>query len=686
MRNFSSRVLLAALLAAAAAPARAAFDDLGTSARVAGMSNAWTAVADDAYAIYYNPAGLALIDRPEVVTTYSMIATGLSDGSNIQNSFIGYAQPIEGGKYGTVGVGWNYFSLDSIYRESTMYLSYGDRITPEDSAFPIYAGVTTKYLYRSINPGSLAGNSISPTGQITNTPDPLLQNGSKSNYAVDMGLLWQVLPHWDAGFQVQNLNQPNIAFTPGQTDLLQRNMKVGAAYRTPFSTIDTDFDLVTAPDGTLSRDVNIGFEKWLPTLLYGAFALRGGVGYGTDNYRQLTVGLSYKIHRLEVDYGFVMPVGSFASTTGTQRIGLSWRFGRAPQTERVLGEMLLDNLTQTAPQGSPEFNKQAADLVGYKHRAVEALLMNADADADAGRFAAAHGRAQEAASLAPQDQTVAEVVDRYRTAALYFPDISGVLNANGAGASDIAAKATRDGLMSFIAGKDREALASLVNADALAPSPERDAMIRIVQARLGEPMLGISSAAPVAVAPPAPPAVVASSAPVVEGPTAAKRILDSTVALMELAFFQKEWDRVAELAGEVISLDPTNVLAYKRLAAAEHVRRHYAAALRALEKAYALETDPVEKSRLKAYIEAMKEQIARATRKAAAPAAKPASSGGPADVEKMYEAGVELYAEGRLSESLAAFRRCLDIDSGYVPAQRAYERVQSELLQSGKSQ
>jgi len=675
-------VLVAALAAAVVSPARAAYDDLGTSARTSGMSNAFTAVADDAYAIYYNPAGLALIDQPQFVTTYSLIVTGLSDGSNVQNSFFGYAQPLgDGGRYGTAGVGWNYFSLDSLYRESSLFLSYGNRLTPDDSDLPIYGGISGKYLYRSINPGSLASNSISNTGQIlAGVSDPLLQNGAKSNLDVDLGLLWPVMPHWDLGVDVQHLFAPNIAFTPGTTDTLQRNVKFGGAYRTPFSTLAADFDIVAAPDGTMERDINIGIEKWLPTLLYGSFGMRAGAGYGTDDYRQLTVGLSYKIHRLQVDYGFVMPLGSFSSTSGTQRIGLSWRFGPTPQAERILGDMLLENLTQTAPPGSPEFNKQAAQLVDYKRRAIDLLLHDADTDATEGRFAAAHERVQEALSLAPQDKVIAEVLERYRTAGLYFPDISDSLREqNTAGAT--AAAATRDGLMNFIAGKDREALASLVNARTLQPTASHDAMIRILQARLGEPMLGVSTDT-VAATPPERP-----TGPITEGPNAGKRILESTVALMELAFFQQEWDKVADLAGQVISLDPKNVLAYKRLAAAEHVRKHYAAALKALESAYELETDPAERARLKSYIDALKAQIARAARPAPAvkPAATPQNSA-PEDVERLYEAGVELYAQGRLSEAMEAFRRCLAIDSGYVPAQRAYERVQSELMQSGKSQ
>src|ERR1041385_7470254 len=88
--------LLAALVAALAAPARAAYEDLGTSARVTGMSNAFTAVADDAYSIYYNPAGLATLDRPEFATTYAQLLTGLSDNSSVQNSFFAYVHPIDG--------------------------------------------------------------------------------------------------------------------------------------------------------------------------------------------------------------------------------------------------------------------------------------------------------------------------------------------------------------------------------------------------------------------------------------------------------------------------------------------------------------------------------------------------------------------------------------------------------------
>src|SRR3990167_5077129 len=120
MKNMNSRLIVAlTLLLPACYPmvAMAAYEDVGVGARVSGLGHAYTAVADDAYSVYYNPAGLGTLDRPELGTTYSKLLTGLSDGSNPSNSFIAYAHPIEGGRRGTFGAGWNYFTVGGLYRE-----------------------------------------------------------------------------------------------------------------------------------------------------------------------------------------------------------------------------------------------------------------------------------------------------------------------------------------------------------------------------------------------------------------------------------------------------------------------------------------------------------------------------------------------------------------------------------------
>ena len=693
--------VLAALLGLSLFPlrARAAYDDVGTSARVTGMGMAYTAVADDAYSVYYNPAGLAGLDQPEFASSYSRLLTGLSDGSNLQNSFLAYEHPLDGGRNGTIGTAFNYFTLDSLYRESSFLASYGRALTREDNANPLFLGVTAKYLNRTLGGTSASANAISNTGQVqAGVSDPVLQGTSKTNFDSDLGALWRVRPNWNLGLQIQHLLQPNIAFSPSQSDPLGRNIKLGAAYRTPFSTLSTDVDFMTAPDGSLDKDLNVGIEKWLPTLLYGSFAVRGGLGFGSRDYRQLSLGLSYKIHRMQFDYGFALPVGGLSQTSGSQRVGVTWRFGAPKQADALLGEMLLENLASSAQVGTPEFNRQAADLVAYKRKAMDLLMRDADAEAQLGRFENAHQRSRQAASLAPRDTVLAELDERYRTAGAYFPDIFAQLHTP-------AGAATHDGVMKFIAGKDKEALASLANARALAPSPAHDGLIRVLEAKVGAPAPSISTVA--VVAPPAA-AVVASTAaapvaastetavaaavappavstPATTGEEALKRILDSTSALMEVSFFQQEWDKVAKLGEQVLALDPSNVLAYKRLAGAYHAMNKHAEALKALKAAYALEPDETERGKLKAYISAMKAFVEKKSRPAAAP--RPTRpSGSPEDVEKLYEAGVELYAQGRLIEAREAFRRCLQINENYTPAQRAFQRVQSEIIQTGKDQ
>jgi len=663
MKNMNLRRVALTVLFSVCYPmsAMAAYEDVGVGARVSGLGHAYTAVADDVYSVYYNPAGLATLDRAELGTTYSKLLTGLSDGSNPSNSFIGYAHPIEGGRRGTFGAAWNYFTLGSLYRESQLMASYGHGLFARTSPDKFYLGGTLKYLNRSVGGTAEAGSGISNTGGATGTPDPVLQGSSKGNIDADLGFLYRIKPRWTAGLMIQHLMEPNVGFA--ETDKLGRNIKLGGAYKTPFSTLSGDVRFMKAPDGSTDKILAVAAEKWLPTLLHGSFGVRGALSTGSRDFRQMAFGLSYKISRMQFDYGFALPLGGLTATSGTHRIGLSLRFGRAKQADAAFGEAILENLRDLAAVGSPEFRYQLEDLALYKRTAIDEFLRQAKLDATGGRFAEAADKLSQAVSLKPKDVRLQQSLERMTAVAAVFPAVKDFQ-------TDASQAAIYEGALDFVAGDSKASLRKLAYAESLSPNDERiDVLAKAIEAKSG---IHRESA-------------VADS----EGkaPTmGAEKVVGGTMALMEVALRERDFERVVKLADQVLQLDPANALAYKRLGAAHYALKRNVEALKALRSAYKLETDSDSRKQIKNYIDALQALIERGKRDATPVAKAPESKStglSPVEIERLYEAGVDLYAQGKLAEAAKAFRKIIDAEPNNTSARRALDRVQSEIIQGG---
>jgi tetratricopeptide (TPR) repeat protein len=692
MRQQDLKFLAVFVAAALCLPpaARAAYDDLGVSPRVVGLSNAFTAVADDAYAVYYNPAGLATLERPEMAASYARLLNGLSDGSNIQNSFLTYALPIDGGRQGTAGMAVNYFSLQGLYQETSLFGSYGRRLFEESLPDQLYGGLSLKFLDRSVTPGAAASQPLTDQGYVaTGVTDPALQRTSKSNLDVDAGMLYRPQPRWSLGLMIQHMFEPNIAFSPSDTDRLGRNVKFGAAYHTPFSLVSLDLDLPTAPDGSLDKIGALAVEKWIPTLLYGEVALRGSLAAGTRDYRQLGVGISYKIFRMQFDYGFTIPLGGLA-TSGSQRIGLTYRFGRSKVPQPSMGDAILENIRDLAEVGTPEFRYQMEELTLFKRNAIDEFLRQAKVEVGTGHFADALVKIDDVASLKPGDPKVADSQARLRIISDIYPEVKDFY-------SDPAQAALYDAALKFISGKDKEALGNLVYASGLYPGDTRiEALIKAIEKRTGVSRATATATPPgVTPAEAAPGAVAASTAPASEAPTVAnvdaaaehtKQLVEGYMALMEVSFRQSEYEKVIQLAKQVVELDDSNVLAYKRMGAAYHALKRYPEALAALKSALKRESDPEARKSLRSYISALESVLQNGPSGAAPRPSRPQpASLSPDDVERLYESGVDLYSRGQLTEAAAAFRQILTADPDNVSARRALKRVEAEMVQSGET-
>jgi tetratricopeptide (TPR) repeat protein len=360
---------------------------------------------------------------------------------------------------------------------------------------------------------------------------------------------------------------------------------------------------------------------------------------------------------MQFDYGFAMPIGGMASTSGSHRIGLSMRFGRTKRAEAAFGEAILENLRDLADVGTPDFRYQMEDLALYKRAAIDEFLRQAKLDATDGHYADAADKLTQALALKPKDARLQQSLERMTIVAEIFPTVAGYI-------SDAIQASIYEGALDFVSGDAKSALRKLVYAESLSPNDERiERLAKAVEAKSGVTREAIP-------------------APEDAGKLGAEKVVAGTMALMEVALRERNYERVVNLAEQVLQIDPTNVLAYKRMGAAYYALKRNAEALKALTSAYKLETDPDSRKDIKNYMAALQSLIERG-KPTPVPVVKPAAAS-PVDIERLYDAGVEHYSQGRLSEAAAAFRRIIEVEPNNTAARRALDRVLSEILQTGR--
>jgi hypothetical protein len=305
------------------APVWAAFEDTGTGARATALAGGYAAAADDVLSLIYNPAGLANVNRKEITSEYAKLFAGLSDGSNISQTFLAYGQPISYG--GTVAIGWKQFSLDSLYKERTLSVGYGEWITSK-----IAAGFALKQLHHEFtSPGII----VDDAGSVQNgTPSFFSKYGnSKTAYAADLGVIVKPMERYTIGVSIQDFNEPNVAVSSEDHEVVNKTVRVGVKYDAPknlklMGGVVSHKSVSGGPDVTWTA----ASEKTWGEKESGAFILRGSIANGSREFRQIALGAGYLLSSFQVDYAFVFNVGglSIGDTAGTHRFSLTYRFGR----------------------------------------------------------------------------------------------------------------------------------------------------------------------------------------------------------------------------------------------------------------------------------------------------------------------------------------------------------------------
>ena len=299
------------------------FEEIGVGARAIGMGNAFVGLSDDVNAMFYNPAGLVKLSRNEFSSGYGKLYLGLTDKSDLSDSFISFGYPLrkKTGDNGTVGIGYiNNINLSGYYSESTMQVSYGRKLNKS-----IYGGLNIKSLTKSY------GND-----NYTRAMQVFQKGYSKSGTSIDLGLMSNFLGGYWLGIVLKDVNQPNMGLEENSEDALPLTTKLGIAYKIN-DEVNVMLDTVLkGGDYTLHP----GVEKWLANKALG---LRTSFGIGSREYKMFSLGASYRHSDLfQVDYALIYPLSGINNISGTHRLTLTLRFGPevvALDTEKLKAEI-----------------------------------------------------------------------------------------------------------------------------------------------------------------------------------------------------------------------------------------------------------------------------------------------------------------------------------------------------------
>jgi hypothetical protein len=252
MNNVAARVVL--LLAAFPALAYSGFEKNGRGARAIGLANAYVAIADDPWAVFYNPAGLARISSIQATAFFSPARFGMSE---LHAVCAGATLPLN---FGTCGVLVDQYGYD-LYRETTLSFALGTNVNRW-----ISLGLTTHFDRLAIKGYGVCSRFVFDAGGIASVTED-----------VRMGWCWE------------NITQTTVGV---KSEQLPQILSVGVLYEV------TEYSRVTVE---LEKDIRypiikkFGFEQQL----FDALSLRLGI---SDNPDKFSCGLGVRMAGCEFSY------------------------------------------------------------------------------------------------------------------------------------------------------------------------------------------------------------------------------------------------------------------------------------------------------------------------------------------------------------------------------------------------
>ena len=283
------------------------FLGVGVGARAAAMGEAFAGAAGDVGSIYWNPAGLAGIQRGELTMSHALWLEGITY-SNIAS-----ARPALDG---ALGVAFNTLNTGSIQKADNNGLRLAQNYNMSDMM-----GIVS--YARGL--GRLA------LGMNLKFISSAIEEESARTCALDIGALYEGYRLWDrpvnAGLVVQNMGTK--AKYVAEAYLLPVTVRAGG-----FMALDKNL-MAVLDLAFMEKDVNLrGGAEY--TRIVGPLVLAARAGYKSDTVKDLgalsgfTAGLGIKWNDYQLDYAW----NSLTDLGITHRLSLGIEFGGAQTKEK----------------------------------------------------------------------------------------------------------------------------------------------------------------------------------------------------------------------------------------------------------------------------------------------------------------------------------------------------------------
>ncbi len=269
---------------------------VGAGARAMAMGSAFTGLADDASAPYYNPAGLAFLDEHQVMAMHAplMMDTNLN--------YIASAHPL-GDKWGSLALsdvlllsnkfetrdaGNKLTGSDEELRNNVIFASYAHKL-PKNLA----AGLNLKIIQQKI-----AGYSGTTMG-------------------LDLGFIYRPSSLFSLGVALENFNSPSMTLDTS-ADQYRPVKKAGVA-----SEVFKEKVTLTVDAFQVAQE-NTQYAAGIEYTASKLFQFRAGY----NGNRSYTFGLGVKINPFRVDYAFSnTDIGAF------NKVSFTWAWHNIYKTE-----------------------------------------------------------------------------------------------------------------------------------------------------------------------------------------------------------------------------------------------------------------------------------------------------------------------------------------------------------------